>query len=91
MGKLFSILILLCISAIIYGQDIPSTSLNIGDPAPPLRVKEWLKGMPLREYERGKVYVLEFWATWCVPCRAAMPHLSELARKYRDEVTVIGI
>jgi thiol-disulfide isomerase/thioredoxin len=68
-----------------------STSLNIGDVAPDLRVSEWIKGTPIQKFEKGKVYVLEFWATWCRTCLAGMPHLSALARKYKDKVNVIAI
>jgi len=68
-----------------------STSCNIGSPAPPLRVKEWIKGQPVTRFEQGKVYVVEFWATWCGPCMRAMPHLSELARKYRGKITFLAI
>lgn len=66
-------------------------SVNVSDPAPPLRVSEWIKGAPVQQFEKGKVYVLEFWATWCRPCLAAMPHLSALAQEYKDKVTVIAI
>ncbi len=66
-------------------------TLSIGDPAPILEVHKWLKGTPVKAFEKGKVYVVECWATWCVPCIAAMPHLSELAQQYRDKVTVIGV
>lgn len=65
--------------------------LNIGDPAPPLPVREWLKGEPVPRFEKGRVYVIELWATWCIPCKAAMPHLSDLARQYKDRVTIIGV
>ena len=42
--------------------------------------------------EVGKVYVIEFWATWCPPCRDSIPHLTEIQKKYKDKgVTVIGI
>ena len=38
---------------------------------------------------RGKVVVLDFWATWCGPCKAAMPHLQELAKHYKDQGVVV--
>ena len=47
-----------------------------------------MKGTPLSALERGKVYVLEFWATWCGPCQANVPHLSELQDKYPQAVFV---
>ena len=66
--------------------------LMIGDPAPPLTVKEWIKGEPVAALDGGgRIHVLEFWATWCAPCREGMPHLTELQRKYKDSVTVIGV
>ena len=88
----FQLLLLLCIvTATTHAQNDLPPSLNIGDPAPPLRVRSWLKGTPVQRFEKGTVYVVEFWATWCRPCIAAMPHLSALARKYKDKVTIIGI
>jgi thiol-disulfide isomerase/thioredoxin len=68
-----------------------SFACNIGDSAPSLRVKKWIKGTPIKNFEKGKVYVIEFWATWCRPCIAAMPHLSDLARLYKDKVTFAAI
>lgn len=88
----FQFLLLLCILAVtVYAQNDQSASLNIGDSAPPLQLREWLKGTPVQEFEKGKVYVVEFWATWCKPCKAAMPHLSALANEYKDKVIVLGI
>ena len=67
-------------------------TLTIGDKAPAIDIAHWLKGDQVEGFEDGKVYVVEFWATWCGPCRASMPHVSELQEKYRDyDVTVIGV
>lgn len=65
--------------------------LKIGDNAPDLRTDRWLKGTPVKGFKRGNVYVLEFWATWCGPCKAAMPHLTELAKTYGDKATFVGV
>jgi thiol-disulfide isomerase/thioredoxin len=69
-------------------------AIEIGDPAPPLQVKEWVKGGPIDMKDgRGKnVYVIEFWATWCGPCRTSIPHLTKLQKKYeKDGLVIVGI
>jgi thiol-disulfide isomerase/thioredoxin len=92
MGSHSRITIVLCLATIVaHTQKFPAPVINIGDPAPLLRVQDWIKGTPIKTFEKGKIYVVEFWATWCRPCRAEMPHLSALARQYRDSVTVLGI
>ena len=64
--------------------------LNVGDAAPKLEVKEFVKGEPIKALEAGNTYVVEFWATWCGPCRATIPHLTELQKKHKD-VKFIGV
>jgi len=88
----FCLSILLCMLTLVsHAQNDQTPLINIGDMAPPMRLREWLKGATIEKFGKGKVYVIEFWATWCKPCKAAMPHLSALAEQYRDSVTVIGI
>lgn len=64
-------------------------TLTVGDAAPALTVGKWVKGEPVKEIETGKLYVVEFWATWCGPCVQTIPHLTEMA-KANPEVTFIG-
>lgn len=63
---------------------------TVGADAPPLRVEKWLKGTPV-DLKDGKVHVVEFWATWCGPCKQNMPHLSEISRKFRGKAVVSAV
>jgi thiol-disulfide isomerase/thioredoxin len=64
--------------------------LSIGDPAPKLTVKEFVLGEPVTHFEKGKVYVVEFWKNGCPPCREIVPYLTELQKKY-PQVIFIGV
>jgi thiol-disulfide isomerase/thioredoxin len=66
--------------------------LTIGDDAPAIDIANFVKGEPVKGFEKGKVYVVEFWATWCGPCIQNMPHLTKMQQKYKDKgLTIIGI
>jgi thiol-disulfide isomerase/thioredoxin len=68
-----------------------SQTLTIGDKAPPLSIAAWVMGEPVADLQEDQVYVVEFWATWCPPCRTSMPHLSRLQEEYADQVHFIGV
>lgn len=61
-----------------------------GMPAPALRIAKWVKGEPVK-FEKGKVYVIDFWATWGGGHAFSLPHLSELQDHYKGKVTIIGV
>ena len=90
MTKRMSMLIGLTTLALLAG---PALALEPGDPAPAINL-QWVKGGP-HDLKAGKgknVFVIEFWATWCGPCRMSMPHLTELQKKYKDKgLVIIGV
>lgn len=70
----------------------PATAAGkLGDKAPALEIADWIKGGSTT-IEDGKIYVIEFWATWCGPCRTTIPHLTKTQQKYKDKnVVVVGV
>ncbi len=91
--NLFAALAMLAISLpATAAEDAAAVTLKAGDPAPKLAVSKWVKGGPIDQFEKGKVYIIECWATWCGPCIASMPHVTKLQAKYADKgVVVIGM
>ncbi|MDG1873192.1 MAG: redoxin domain-containing protein [Mariniblastus sp.] len=71
--------------------------MSIGSKAPDIDIEHWVSdndGMfeHVTKIETGKVYVIEFWATWCGPCIASMPHIAEIQKQYEDQdVQIISI
>jgi len=70
-----------------YAAEQPSL---VGKAAPEINAKYWLNSQPLTlKGLQGKIVVVEFWATWCPPCRKSIPHLIELNKKYAEKGVVI--
>lgn len=69
----------------------PEVKLKVGDPAPALKATKWLQGAEVKEFAKGNIYIVEFWATWCGPCIVMMPHMGEMQAEYKSKgVTFIG-
>lgn len=60
----------------------------INEKAPELIVEKWLSDKPETE---GKFVLIDFWATWCGPCRKAIPDLNTYQEEFKDKLIVIGI
>ncbi|MEP6668053.1 MAG: redoxin domain-containing protein [Chthoniobacter sp.] len=60
----------------------------IGQKAPDFVVEKWLTAEPAT---KGKFVLIDFWATWCPPCRKAIPELNGFQKKFADKLVVIGV
>jgi len=58
---------------------------------PDLDVSDWVNGEMTADDLKGKIVILDFWATWCGPCLASIPKNNALARKYGEDVVLIGV
>lgn len=62
----------------------------IGKPAPKIETSKWFQGEVTPEMMKDKAVLIDLWATWCGPCKVAMPHTDELAKKYADKGLVVA-
>ena len=91
-AQTIAIVLVLFVAALMSAQQAtsPQQTTNPQQAAPSLKLHD-LKGTPhsLDDY-RGKPVLLNFWATWCVPCAAEMPLLSEMQKQYQGKVLFIA-
>ena len=92
--RILPILLIVLTSTVMAGEkpaEKDKSQAKISDPAPKLKGLQWIKGGPA-ELKKGNIYVVEFWATWCPPCRVSIPHLTKLQKKFKNKkVTFISI
>lgn len=89
-----AVLVAAAILLVIWRQARPQWGgLKPGESIPALHASGWINGPPLNNDElKGRIVVIDAWATWCGPCRAKAPHLAEIHRRYKDQgVVFIGL
>jgi len=75
--------------AAVLAADAEAGLLAPGTPAPDFTVEAWGGGQTKLSDYKGQVVVLDFWASWCPPCRASMPHLQKVHQAVKDQKVAV--
>lgn len=87
--KKIVLLFVLFLTVVSYSQEKRLWAKSyIDKKAPKLVVQKWLSKKPKT---KGKFVLIEFWATWCAPCRKAIPKMNKFQEEFKDNLVVIGI
>lgn len=85
--------LLLSIGTVVFAQESNNgkklwAKSILNEKAPELVVEKWISKQP---DTKGKFVLIDFWATWCGPCRAYIPALNDIQKKYADKLVIIGL
>lgn len=87
MKKAILLLFTLLSTQISFGQ----INVKVGEKVPDLVITDYIQNTPSDKNFNNKFKIVEFWATWCGPCLAAVPHINELQNKYKDNKNLVFI
>lgn len=87
MMRMFTIGLTLSVCRVAAGDGV----ITPGERVPNLSEVRWIRGGPVSNFETGRVYVLEFWSTWCAACVESIDELNRLARRYEKDASFIAI
>lgn len=86
MKKLFTSLLLICGIGFTASAQYENTTIQVGQKAPELAFEDPAGNkLLLSEINKGRVVLLDFWASWCGPCRKANPELVKMYKTYKDK------
>jgi thiol-disulfide isomerase/thioredoxin len=88
---LLNIFLFCCVvAAPLVGQSPAISPVTPPETPPALELQDLKGGKHTLEQYKGKVVLLNFWATWCVPCATEMPMLNEMQKHYKDKLLIIA-
>jgi thiol-disulfide isomerase/thioredoxin len=91
--KIFTTILLLILTTIAFSQNKSNgkqiwAKSYLNKKAPEIKVSEWITKQP---DTKGKFILVDFWATWCGPCRRFIPELNKFNKKFSDKLVIIGL
>jgi len=91
--RLSLVCVILAFSLVLYSSCtyFPGTAVNIGQSAPSFILADLNDQEISLEKFKGKIVLLDFWATWCSPCRMTMPVVDNLSKEYQDDMVVLAV
>jgi thiol-disulfide isomerase/thioredoxin len=84
------ILVTLCVFLAASGAKAQPENDLINHPAPPIIFQQCLNKQVAPDFYKGKILVIDFWATWCAPCIAGFPHFNKLAETFQNKDVVFA-